>query len=57
MIDVLEAQFPGLREEIEVTDVTTLHTWGRYMGGTQGYNNFPNRLVVGQESPCAAFLA
>ena len=56
MITLLEHQFPGLREDIEVVDVTTLHTWERYMGGTQGHNNFPNQVVVGQESALAGML-
>jgi len=43
VIALLESQFPGLREDIEVIDVTTLHTWERFMGGTQGHNNFPNK--------------
>ena len=43
VIALLENQFPGLREDIEVVDVSTLHTWERYMGGTQGHNNFPNK--------------
>jgi phytoene dehydrogenase-like protein len=43
VIALLEEQFPGLREEIEVVDVATLHTWERYMGGTQGHNNFPKK--------------
>lgn len=50
VITLLENQFPGLREDIEVIDVITLHTWERYMGGTQGYNNFPNKVVVGEEN-------
>jgi phytoene dehydrogenase-like protein len=43
VIALLEPQFPGLQEDIEVIDVSTLHTWERYMGGTQGHNNFPNK--------------
>ena len=43
VITLLEQQFPGLQEDIEVIDVATLHTWERYMGGTQGHNNFPNK--------------
>lgn len=56
VITLLEHQFPGLREDVEVVDVTTLHTWERYMGGTQGYNNFPNQVVVGQESALGGML-
>ena len=40
---LLEQQFPGLREDIEVIDVSTLQTWERYMGGTGGHSNFPNK--------------
>ena len=43
VITLLEKQFPGLREDIEVIDVVTLETWERFMGGTQGYNNCPNK--------------
>jgi len=42
VIALLEKQFPGLRKDIEVIDVSTLHTWERFMGGTGGHNNFPN---------------
>jgi phytoene dehydrogenase-like protein len=56
VIALLEHQFPGLREDIEVIDVTTLHTWERFMGGTQGYNNFPNKVIVGEESVIGAIL-
>ena len=43
VIVLLEKQFPGLERDIEVIDVTTLHTWERFMGGTEGHNNFPNK--------------
>jgi phytoene dehydrogenase-like protein len=43
VINLLEKSFPGLREDIEVIDVSTLHTWERFMGGTEGFNNFPNK--------------
>jgi len=43
VIRLLENQFPGLKEDIEVVDVSTLQTWERFMGGTQGHNNFPNK--------------
>ena len=43
VIALLEKRFPGLREDVEVIDVSTLHTWERYMGGTGGFNNFPNK--------------
>jgi phytoene dehydrogenase-like protein len=41
VITLLERRFPGLREDIEIEDVATLQTWERYMGGTQGHNNYP----------------
>lgn len=56
VIELLETQFSALREDVEVSDVTTLRTWERYMGGTQGYNNFPNQVVVGQENVLASVL-
>jgi phytoene dehydrogenase-like protein len=46
VITLLERQFPDLRNDIEVIDVATLNTWERFMGGTQGWNNFPNKYGV-----------
>jgi phytoene dehydrogenase-like protein len=43
VITLLDKQFPGLREEVEVVDVATLRTWERYMGGTLGHNNYPRK--------------
>ncbi len=43
VIALLERRFPGLREDIEIVDVSTLQTWERYMGGTQGHNNYPSK--------------
>lgn len=44
VIDLLDAgHFPGIREQVEVVDVPTLLTWERYMGGTHGFQNMPNR--------------
>lgn len=45
VITLLEKQLPGLRQDIEVIDVVTLHTWERYMGGTQGWHNWPNKKL------------
>ena len=45
VIEVLESHFRGIREQAEVMDVCTLMTWERYMGGTQGWFNFPNRKL------------
>jgi phytoene dehydrogenase-like protein len=43
VITLLEKQFSGIREDIEVIETATLHTWERFMGGTQGFNNFPKK--------------
>ena len=43
VIDILESHYPGIREQVEVTDVVTLKTWERFMGGTHGFNNGPNK--------------
>jgi len=45
VIEVLESHFPGIRDQVEVIDVCTLMTWERYMGGTQGWFNLPNRKL------------
>jgi phytoene dehydrogenase-like protein len=37
--------FTGLRNQIEVIDVPTLITWERYMGGTHGFANMPNKKI------------
>jgi phytoene dehydrogenase-like protein len=43
VIELLERHFPGLGRDIETMDVTTLKTWERYMGGSDGFNNFQNK--------------
>ena len=43
VIEILEGHFRGIRNQIEVIDVCTLMTWERYMGGSQGWFNMPNR--------------
>jgi phytoene dehydrogenase-like protein len=43
IIALLEKQFTRLREDIEVIDVATLRTWERFMGGTEGCDNFPRK--------------
>jgi len=43
VIDLLEKLYPGIRKQIEVVDVPTMMTWERYMGGTHGFMNFPNK--------------
>jgi len=45
VIDILETHFRGIKNQVEVIDVYTLMTWERYMGGTQGWLNFPNRKL------------
>jgi phytoene dehydrogenase-like protein len=46
VIRSLEAAFPGLSADVEEIDVTTLHTWEHFMGGTDGHTNFPNKPFV-----------
>jgi len=43
VIEILESRFPGIKKQVEVIDVYTLMTWERYMGGSQGWFNLPNR--------------
>jgi len=43
VIEILERHFRGIRNQVEVIDVSTLMTWERYMGGSQGWFNLPNR--------------
>jgi len=38
--------FNDLRSQIEVIDVPTIMTWERYMGGTHGFANFPNKKTT-----------
>ena len=45
VIDTLESYFPGIKNQVEAIDVYTLMTWERYMGGTQGWFNLPNRKL------------
>jgi phytoene dehydrogenase-like protein len=45
VIEILEGYFRGIKNQIEVIDVYTLMTWERYMGGTQGWFNLPNRKL------------
>ena len=46
VIDILESHFSRIKSQVELIDVYTLMTWERYMGGTQGWFNFPNRKLV-----------
>ena len=43
VISILERRFPGITQQVEVVDVPTLVSWERFMGGTHGWTNFPNR--------------
>jgi phytoene dehydrogenase-like protein len=43
VIEILEGHFHGIKNQVEVIDVATLMTWERYMGGSQGWFNLPNR--------------
>jgi phytoene dehydrogenase-like protein len=45
VIKILEQRYPGLQKQVEVIDVCTLMTWERYIGGTQGWFNFPKRKM------------
>ena len=45
VIEILESYFRGIKNQVEVIDVSTLMTWERYMGGTQGWFNLPNRKL------------
>ncbi|MDH4299190.1 MAG: NAD(P)/FAD-dependent oxidoreductase [Dehalococcoidia bacterium] len=45
VIEILESHFHGIKNQVEVIDVYTLMTWERYMGGTQGWFNLPNRKL------------
>ena len=45
VIQILEGHFSGIKNQVEVIDVYTLMTWERYMGGTQGWFNLPNRKL------------
>ena len=43
VIGLLENHFHGITGQVEVIDVATLMTWERFMGGSQGWFNLPNR--------------
>lgn len=45
VIEILESHLSGIKSQVEVIDVYTLMTWERYMGGTQGWFNLPNRKL------------
>jgi len=43
VIKILEGYFAGISEQVEAVDVVTLKTWERFMGGTRGFANGPNK--------------
>ncbi len=43
VIDILGNYFRGIKNQVEVMDIPTLITWERFMGGTHGFNNWPNK--------------
>jgi len=43
VIEILESHFHGIKDQVEVVDVSTLMTWERYTSGSQGWFNLPNR--------------
>lgn len=43
VVDILETHFHGIRDQVETVDVPTQLTWERYMGGTHGFANMPNK--------------
>ena len=45
VIDLLEGYFTGIKGQVEVVDVATILTWERYMGGTHGFSNMPNKKM------------
>lgn len=38
-----DTRFPGIRGQVEVTDVATPLTWQKYVGGTHGYVSYPKK--------------
>jgi len=45
VIELLEDYFTGIKGQVEVVDVATIMTWERYMGGTHGFSNMPNKKM------------
>ena len=46
VIDLLERRyFTGLRQQVEVIDVSTLVTWERFTGGTMGLGIYPTKTM------------
>jgi phytoene dehydrogenase-like protein len=46
VINILDGRyFTGLRQQVEVIDVSTLVTWERFTGGTMGLGIYPNKKM------------
>lgn len=45
VIGLLENHFTGITSQVEVIDVPTLMTYERFMGGTHGFTNMPNKKL------------
>jgi phytoene dehydrogenase-like protein len=43
VIGLLERRYPGIKGQVEEIDVPTQLTWERFMGGTHGFANMPNK--------------
>jgi phytoene dehydrogenase-like protein len=43
VISILEKHFAGISQQVEAVDVVTTKTWERFMGGTRGFANAPNK--------------
>lgn len=41
VLALLETHLPGITDQVEATDVATVLTWERFMGGTHGFANAP----------------
>ncbi|HWQ79110.1 MAG TPA: NAD(P)/FAD-dependent oxidoreductase [Anaerovoracaceae bacterium] len=42
---LLERRFPGIKDQVEAVDVSTILTWERFMGGTHGFANTPKKPI------------
>ncbi len=58
VINLLGNHFHGITEQIEIVDVPTLMTWERFMGGTHGFCNSPNKKldIIGSMLKCKDML-
>lgn len=45
VIALLGNRYEGISNQIEAVDVSTLLTWERFMGGTHGFSNAPNKKM------------